>query len=126
MSPFRKEPGITALKKSVVQMAGEVALGEQGKLEAIVKEGEDSLGTNPTTKSLMELEADLPAEQRLRDGTIGLKTFNSDSGLPEAVEHKLGVPLQSMLRGQEANRRATVRHIHRPVRQSFTNQVIGV
>jgi hypothetical protein len=80
-------------------MASEVALGEQGKVEAIVKEGENSLGANPTIKSLMELKADVPAEQRLCDGTIGQKTFNPDSGLPEAVVHKLGVTVQSMSSG---------------------------
>ena len=40
--------------------------------------------------------------------------------------HKLRVPVQSMLSGQEAKRRTTVLHVHRPVRQSFTNQGIGI
>ena len=62
MSPLRKEPGITALKESVVEIAGEVALGEQAEFEAIEKEAENLLGANPTTKSLMQLKADLPAE----------------------------------------------------------------
>ncbi len=85
MSPVRKEPGIAAFKEGEVQVAGKVALGEEAELEVIVEEAENLLRVDPATKGLMQLKADLPAEQRLRDGAVGQKTTHSDTGRSEGA-----------------------------------------
>ena len=125
MSPIRKEPGIAAFKEGEVQVAGKVALGEEAELEVIVEEAENLLRVDPATKGLMQLKADLPAEQRLRDGAVGQKTTDSDTGRSEGAMHKLGMSVQGMPSGQHAKRRTTILHVHGAVRQSLANQGIG-